>query len=623
MIVDIAIEAEAAVAADASLDIRPMSTIEFWWKSIKLGFFAEPIRFLQYFRDPGEEFLISFTHPIPNLPSDLYRRWIRRKEPALSRSESARIQTIPVTERPEIGILLTVCDPTPRDLKKTLQSVIRQTSPNWKLHIIDDASRNPEVRSLLSSFAAKDNRIALSLREQRSGKAAATNEAFGSASSPFVGCLDQDDLLAPQAVEFISGHLARSADCTLLFTDEDEIDARGRRVNPYFKPQRFSPELFYSYDYVNHWAIRRIDHVRDLGGWRAEFDGAQGYDLSLRSIKTYGFAGIEHLPHVLYHSRAGSPSAVDIEKGRQALVQHFADETGLAVAIASNTMYRIVRPVDAERSGVAVIVPFRDRPELLAACAATVLHKTAYPNLELILIDNGSVLEDARALVDRLGRDPRVKVIRDDNPFNYSRLNNLGVQATTKEFVCLLNNDVEAIEPDWLTDMMSYATLPGVGCVGAKLLYPGGGVQHAGVILGLSGIAGHAFLNASDDASGYFGRLQVASNFSALTGACLLLRRSVYLAAGGLDEEQLPVAYNDIDLCIKILSLGYRNVLTPFARLIHHESASRGSDNTPEKSERFRRESEVMRRRHAAILAHDPFYSPHLSLGKDFRVALE
>ena len=629
-IIDIAIDAETTGVTDAALAIRPMSTIELCLKWARRGFLAEPARFLRYFRDPLDEFLASAAYPAPNLPTDLYRRWIRTREPAFSASESARLQAIPVRERPEIGILLRVCDSEPRHLNKTLNSVIQQTSPNWKLHIADDASRDPEVRSLLSALAATDNRVTLSFREQRGGMSAATNEAFSKASSPFVGCLDHDGLLAPQAVEFVSGHLAGSSDCTLLFTDEDEIDERDRRFNPYFKPRRFSPELFYSTNYINHWAIHRADHVRALGGWRAEFDGAHDYDLNLRAIKTYGFARIEHLPHILYHRRAvaGSAAGVDdkahaTERGRLALAQHFADAPGVGVETVFNAMYRIVRPVDPARSGVAILVPFRDKPELLAACAATVLHKTAYPNLELVLIDNGSVQEDTLALVDNLGRDPRVKIIREDAPYNYARLNNLGVQATDKDFVCLLNNDVEAIEPDWLTDMMSYATAPGVGCVGAKLLYPGGSVQHAGVILGLRGVAGHAFLNAQDGAPGYFGRLQIASNFSALTGACLLLRRSVFLTAGGLDEEQLPVALNDIDLCIKVQSLGYRNVLTPFARLIHHESVSRGLDNTPEKSERARRETEVTRHRHAAILTQDPFYSPHLSLSRDFSVALE
>ena len=629
-ITDIAIDAETAEFTDATLDIRPMPLIEFCWKSLKYGFLTAPTRYLQYFQNPLDDVLISFIYPIANLPAELYRLWIKSREPASSQSESAKIRAIAVTERPEIGILLKVCDPQPRRLDKTLNSVVRQTSPTWKLHIADDASRNPEVRSLLSSFAATDDRVTLSFREQRGGMSAATNEAFGSASSPFVGRLDHDDLLAPQAVEFVAGRLARSSDCTLLFTDEDEIDERERRFNPYFKPRRFSPDLFYSTNYINHWTIRRADHVRALGGWRAEFDGAHDHDLNLRTIKRYGFARIEHLPHILYHCRkiAGSADAVNCKadaaaKGRLALAQHFEDEPGVAVEITASTMYRIVRPVDAARCGVAVLVPFRDRPELLTACAATVLHKTAYANMELILIDNGSVQQDTLALVDTLSRDPRVKVIRHDGPFNYARLNNLGVQATDKEFICLLNNDVEAIESDWLTDMMSYAAAPGVGCVGAKLLYPGGGVQHAGVILGLSGVAAHAFMNAQDGALGYFGRLQIASNFSALTGACLLLRRSVFLAAGGLDEDQLPVAYNDFDLCLKVQSLGYRNVLTPFARLVHHESASRGVENTPEKSERFRREGDVMRHRHAAILKQDPFYSPHLSLSHDFSVTLE
>jgi len=284
-------------------------------------------------------------------------------------------------------------------------------------------------------------------------------------------------------------------------------------------------------------------------------------------------------------------------------------------------MYRIERQLPANQPGVAILVPFRDKPELLATCADSILEKTDYENLELVLIDNGSVERETLDLLEKLRADPRVKIISDSSSFNYSRLNNLGARMTDKEYVCLLNNDIEVINSDWLRDMMSYAVVDGVGCVGPKLYYPRGSIQHAGVVLGMGGVAGHAFLNKSLADAGYFGRLLVASNYSALTGACLLVKRETFFRAGGLDERDLSVAFNDIDFCIKVQALGLRNVFTPFARLIHHESASRGADSTPEKAARFQRECAVMAARHVDILKRDPYYSPHLSLeGSDFSI---
>ncbi len=617
---------------EASLELRPIPMAELFWKSWKKGAVRSPLRFFRYFSDPLDPFLVTFEYPAPRPSIDSYQQWVASREAETIRTREMPAAGVATSEQPEVGILLTVCDPLPGYLKKALDSVLGQSSPKWRLSIADDASTNPEVRAMLESYARNDKRIDLRLREQRGGISAATNDAFRQAISPLIAGLDHDDTLSPQAVELVAGHFCSHGDCQILFSDEDKIDERDTRFGPYFKPRRFSPELFYSYNYINHLTVHRAEAIREIGGWRSEFDGAQDYDLTLRTIKRFGSDRIQHIPHVLYHWRAIAGSAAAdvsyksyaIEKGRLALADHFSDRPGVSVQIASNTMYRIVRQFDQNRAGVAVIVPFRDKPELLAACVDTVLNKTRYSNLQLILIDNGSVDEKTISLLRSLEADPRVKIIADNAPFNYSRLNNIGARATDKEFICLLNNDVEAIEPDWLADMISYAIEPGVGCVGAKLFYPSGSIQHAGVILGMGGVAGHAFLNAQKQDPGYFGRLVVASNYSAVTGACLVVKRDVFLKVGGLDEVELPIAFNDIDFCIKVQSLGLRNVLTPFAALIHRESASRGAENMPEKGVRFRRERDIMKKRHWEILLSDPCYSPHLSLDRsDFGIDLK
>ena len=583
----------SCVPNDAVLEIRPLPLVELFWKSLKQGIARAPVKFFRYFADPLDHFLITFHFPAPRPTLDNYQQWIAGREKAAIRARRTPSTSAVASERPEIGFLLTVCDPQPIYLKKALESVLGQSSPKWRLSIADDASSNPEVRTMLESYARNDERIDLRLREQRGGISAASNDAFALANSPLVACLDHDDTLAPQAAELVADHFSKQGECQMLFSDEDKIDERDYRFNPYFKPRRFSPELFYSCNYINHLTVHRAETIRALGGWRSEFDGAQDYDLNLRTIRRLGSDRIQHIPHILYHWRAIAGSAAAdvgyksyaIEKGRLALQDHFSDRPGTSVQIVSNTMYRIVREFDQSRAGVAVIVPFRDRPELLASCVDSVLNKTSYSNLQLVLIDNGSVEEKTLALLRSLETDPRVKIIADNSPFNYSRLNNIGVRATSKEYICLLNNDVEAVDSGWLVDMMSYAVQPDVGCVGAKLFYPGGSVQHAGIILGMGGPAGHAFLNAQKDDPGYFGRLVVASNYSAVTGACLVVKRDVFMKVDGLDEDALPIsAFNDIDFCIKVQSLGLRNVLTPFARLIHRESASRGAENTPEKN---------------------------------------
>ena len=604
------------------VEFRPISLIEFIWKWLGKRRAGRWSSFIRYFIDPRDNFLVTFEFPKPHLPNEKYESWIANVEPGLISSHREQAAVSVLDERPDVTVLLTVCDPQPRYLKAAIESVLKQTSPRWKLSIADDASTNPDIRSLLSHFATSDQRIHLSPRQQRGGIAAATNEAFRKVQSPFVACLDHDDTLADMAIEAIGDHFASNPTCNILFSDEDKIDERGNRFNPYFKPRRFSPELFFSYNYINHLTVHRSEVVRSLGGWRSEFDGAQDYDLTLRALKTLSLDSVHHLAMVLYHWRAIAGSAAldvsyksyAIEKGRRALESYFAGESSVSISIVANTMYRLSRRLPADPPGVSVLVPFRDRPELLATCVESVLKRTDYENLELVLIDNGSVEKPTLELLAELRADPRVRTISDDGPFNYAYLNNCGARAATKPFLCLLNNDIEVTDPGWLREMMSYAIREEIGCVGAKLYYPGGSIQHAGVVLGIGGVAGHAFLNKRANDPGYFGRLFVTSNYSALTGACLLVRRDRYFQVGGLDQDNLKIAFNDIDFCLKIQALGLRNVFTPFAELVHNESASRGGENTPEKMIRFSKEFAMMRERYGALLTRDPWYSPHLSL---------
>jgi GT2 family glycosyltransferase len=619
---------------DARITLRPISITEFVWHSLRSGFAYRPAAFLSFFRRPEDPFQITFSYPSPpqfETEDKLYHWWIENREQSALDRPASRVD-VGTAEPPTVSILMTVCDPPPNYLAKAIESVFGQTAPNWELLIADDASVNSEVRNLLRKAEASDARVKLMLREARGGISAATNSAMAAATSPFVFCLDHDDMLAPAAVRMISTRFAAKPNLKLLYSDEDKIDQHDNRFKPYFKSD-FSRELLYSYNYINHITAYHADTVRNLGGWRSRFDGAQDYDLNLRMVAGLNDADIDHVPAVLYHWRAIPGSAAmsigfkqyAINAGKLALAEHFQSlSIPASIETVADTMYRVRYGLPEPQPSVSIVIPFRDKPDLLRQVVSSIFAHTSYRNYEIILLDNGSTADETLQLLDVYRRDSRVVVIQSLAPFNYSALNNLAAQHSRADYLCLLNNDTEVINSDWLEDMVGYAIQPGVGCVGAKLLYANGSVQHAGVVIGLGGVALHVFHHRLRDDHGYFGRLRVASNYSALTGACLLVKRDLYLAVGGLDESNLAVAFNDIDLCLRIQNAGFRNVFTPFAELYHFECSSRGTEDTPEKKERFQKEVAFMKSRYGDALDQDRFYSPHLTLTKgDFSIATE
>ncbi|AMN41333.1 glycosyltransferase family 2 protein [Rhodoplanes sp. Z2-YC6860] len=613
---------------DLVVTYRPIALIEYVWHSLRKGALTRFKKFLLYFHRPTEPFIISFEFPAPARFSgekEIYQQWIESHEQALVSSFLLSVEN--AKEYPTISILMPVCDPQPQHLKDALDSVRAQTSPNWTLSIADDASENPEIRQILERAARKDSRIRVQYSARRGGISAATNMAFAQSTAAFVTCLDHDDLLAPEAIEACSRYLAAHPDCRLLTSDEDKVDAWGEiRSAPFFKPQRFSRELFYSSNYINHLTTHHADTVRKVGGWRSVYDGAQDYDLILRSLEVLNESSIHHIPLILYHWRmvVGSTALnigykpYAIKAGKLALTEHLkrsgidADVTQVADAT-----YRVRRALPRVLPKVSILIPFRDQADLLERCVASIFSMTSYKNFEVILVNNGSSDSSTLELIDRLKSTPNIRILDDDRPFNYSRLNNVAAVAADGEYLCLLNNDTEVIAEDWLDEMLSFACVPEIGCVGALLLYPNRTIQHAGVVLGMGGVAGHVFLRYGEGDPGYFGRLLAASNCSAVTGACMMLRRSTFFEVGGLDAQDLAVAFNDIDLCIKVQLHGYRNVITPFAKLIHLESATRGSDHTPDKIARFNREAKTMLQRYGDLLKNDPFYSPNLSLSAE------
>jgi GT2 family glycosyltransferase len=496
--------------------------------------------------------------------------------------------------------------------------------PRWELCIVDDASTNRKVWQLLQKYARRDPRIKVIRRAQNGHISAASNDALSMAKGDFVALLDHDDELAPTALYFVALALNENRELQLLYSDEDKLDACSRRSDPYFKSD-WNPELFLAQNFVSHLGVYRTDLVRRVGGFRIGFEGSQDYDLTLRCLEQIQLKEIKHLPWVLYHWRAGDQSTASCatakpyaqEAARRAVQEHL-DRGGITGTVApSRGVYLQTKyAIPTEQPMVSIVIPTRNHVSSLRKCLDSVFHKTDYENYEIIVLDNESNDSETLEFLATLKKHDRVRVERIEGGFNYSRLNNRGVELSRGSLVALLNNDVEVINDYWLSEMVSRMVRPEVAMVGARLWYPNGTMQHGGVILGAGGIAGHAHVGLRRDDPGYFARAHLAQNLSAVTAACALVRREVYLKLGAFDEN-LAVTFNDIDFCLRLREAGYQIVWSPYAELIHHESASRGFDDSTPKQTRFLAEVDYMNSKWDGLLQRDPFYNPNLSLGQD------
>lgn len=568
----------------------------------------------------------SLGNLVLRLAGTPYSSWIDQFDTLTDTDREAIDQHIRrMPSRPLISVIMPVFEPDEAALHAAIQSVRAQIYPHWELCIADDASTKPWVMPMLTSEAAADGRIKVFRRTINGNISAASNSALSMAQGDFVALMDHDDLLAEQALYEIAAELDRYPEADLIYSDEDKVDRRGRRYQPYFKTD-WSPDLILGHNMVSHLGVYRRSVVEQLGGFRVGYEGSQDYDLTLRVSDATTPDRIRHIPRVLYHWR----QQTDGRSFSQARLMQCADAARRAIGDHLDRMdaggakvvehpslpaySRVIWPLPDPAPKVSLIVPTRDRAELLARCAEGLLHRTAYQPIELLIVDNGSVQQATTALFARLTEDPRVRILSAPGPFNYAALNNQAAAQASGDILVLINNDIDVIGSDWLREMVSRALRPDVGAVGAKLLFPNGRVQHGGDVLGVGGVASHLGLDARRDDPGYFCHLALARDVSAVTGACLAVRRHVYQAIGGLDEVNLQVAFNDVDFCLRLREQGYRVVWTPFAELYHHESASRGSDMTAEALQRFRREVGYMQRRWGTGLAADPFYNPNFSL---------
>jgi GT2 family glycosyltransferase len=536
-----------------------------------------------------------------------YQAWLQRHRISPDQAATMREEAQQFTAQPLISIITPVFNTPVAWLEEAIDSVVAQIYENWELLLVDDASTDAETIAALPQFIARDSRIRFARREESGGISAASNDAIKIARGDWIGLLDHDDFLEPDALFQVVKVLQTHPDADLIYSDEDKLTENGFEA-PSLKPD-WSPDFFLSYNYVCHFTCLRRKLAEEVAGFRPEFDGAQDYDLFLRVTERTN--RIHHVPRVLYHWRRGPTSVADnirrkplaLEAGKRAIEEHLqrrGDPGHVAIDWRTHA-YWVKREIQTAKK-ISIIIPARDRIELLSRCVESLITKTRYHNYEIVIVNNDSVSEEARAYFSRMPH----RLLHFSGPFNFSALNNFAVEQTESPWLLFLNNDVEVIDGEWLSTMAEHVQRPEVGAVGARLLYPNNTIQHAGVVIGVGGIAEHAFRGFPAEHAGVCRQLQVTRNYSCVTGACLLTRRDVFTEVGGFDEERLPVTFNDVDLCLKMRRAGYLVVYTPFAKLYHHESASRR--RTIEALE-----TDVIRERWPELLERDPYYNPNLT----------
>jgi GT2 family glycosyltransferase len=520
-----------------------------------------------------------------------------------------------------VSIICPVYRPRSDEFEAAVTSVRAQTHQNWELIIVDDASGSTELAARIRQLGEIEPRIKPIFAKRNGGISAATNLGLRASRGDYVAFLDHDDVLVERALEMMTDAAARTG-AKVLYSDEDKIDTDGRLSDVHFKPD-WNYRLLLSYNYVCHLLLVERAHLRKLRGLRSAYDGAQDYDLVLRLAEITDSAEIAHVAEVLYHWRrtGGSTAASNVNKpyaveaGGRAIADHLSRRRQPAAVRAKPEVswYDVSWRFTAEPE-VTIIIPYRDQIVMTRSCVDTLLDRTIYGNYRILLVDNWSTSPESFAFADELRGEPRVTVLRVQEKFNFSRLNNLAVQQTTGEFVLFMNNDVTIKDLLWLRRMVDEALAEErVAVVGIKLLYPDGTLQHAGTVLGAGGVGDHAHRGLAGDDPGYFGRAACAQEVSAVTAACMLCRRDAFTAVGGFDEKELAVAFNDVDICLRLRAAGYRIVWTAATAAEHAESWSRGSDFRPEHQIRFFHEHQTMIERWGPVLARDPFYNPHFS----------
>lgn len=609
--------------------LEPFNFISAIYKII--GMFIRGIKFLwrehhflvplslwgKYFKDLRTKLKEIFRNGMylnPEVQKD-YILWLK-KQP------KQEIEDIEITYKPKISIVIPVYNVERKLLSECIDSILNQTYSNFEICLADDKSTNKETIKTLKEYEKKDKRIKVVYRKENGHISKATNSAIELATGEFIGLMDNDDLLTENALEEVVKYLNKDKTLDMIYSDEDKMDMQGKFRDPHFKSD-FAPDTLLSHNYICHFCVLRKSIVDEIGGFRVGYEGSQDHDLFLRFTEKTN--KIAHIPMVLYHWRMipGSTAAtIDsknyaVEAGVKS-VEDALKRRGIKgkVKVELNR-YMIEYTYDKEPS-ISIIIPTKNHAEDTKKCIDSIYEKTNYKNYEVVLVDNDSDEQELFDLIDHYKKEHKnFRVVDAKMPFNYSKINNIAVKTCKSDYIVLLNNDTELITADWLKIMVGYAMQKHIGTVGVKLLYKDNTIQHAGVVVGVGGIAVHSFIGFVRNSVGLYARLALPHNYSANTAACLMVSRKKYDEVGGLEEE-LMVAYNDIDFNLKLLEKGYYNVFLPQVELYHYESKTRGLDTTTEKYKRFIKEQNYMYDKWKDIIERDPFYNKNFSKSKTF-----
>lgn len=528
--------------------------------------------------------------------------------------------------QPLISILIPTYNIGREYLSECIDSVLNQHYKNFEICLADDNSTSKETIETLKEYEKKDKRIKVVYRKENGHISKATNTALKMAKGEFVGLMDNDDLLTENALYEMVYALNQNKKLDLIYSDEDKLDMSGRRCEPHFKPD-YSPDTLLGGNYICHFEILRKSIVDEIGGERSEFVGAQDFDLFLRFVEQTTPDRICHIPKILYHWRKVPGSTADtienkeyaIEAGKKAVEEAMKRRKKQAEVIVpiESTQY-IVEYKYKKEPKVSIIIPTRDYFETLDKCLKSIYKNTTYKNYEIIIVNNDSKEKETIKLFSKYKKKySNFKVVEAPGEFNFPKINNIAVKECTGKYLLFLNNDTEVITPTWINSMVGYAMQEHIGAVGPKLLYPDDTIQHGGVVVGIEGAARHAFLHSEMDSFGFYGRLLVPYNYSAVTAACMMIEKKKFIEVGKFNED-LKVALNDIDLNLKLLEKGYYNVFLPQVELYHYESKSRGLDTTSKKYQQFLEEKKYFQDKWKKYINKDPFYNENLSLKYDF-----
>ena len=590
---------------------------KFLWK--EHHFIVPPFLWKKYFKRFIQKIKLSFNmeyyHPFKQKD---YLKWIVQNE---TETEYKKLKY-----RPLISILIPVYNINREYLSECLDSILKQKYNNFEVCLADDCSTLAETKDTLKEYEAKDSRIKVVYRKTNGHISKATNSALKIAKGEFVALMDNDDVLTENALYEMVYALNQNKELDFIYSDEDKMDMGGNRCEPHFKPD-YSPDSLLGGNYICHFEILRRTIMNDIGGFKSEYVGAQDFDLFLRFIEKTTSDRIYHIPKILYHWRKVPGSTADtieskdyaIENGRKA-VEDAIKRRGVDADVLTpiRSTHYIVEYKYEKEPLVSIIIPTKDLAEILSNCLNSIYLKTKYKNFEVIVVDNDSVEKQTFDLFDKYKNDHKnFKVVKVNGEFNYSKINNLAVKQANGDYLLFLNNDTEVYTETWINSMVGYAMQYHIGAVGVKLLYPDDTVQHGGVVLGIDGSARHAFLHTPSDSYGFYGRLLVPYNYSAVTAACMMIKKSKFDEVG-MFNEKLKVAFNDIDLNLKLLEKGYYNVFLPQVEVYHYESKSRGLDSTNEKYQKFLNEKKYLEKQWGSYLKNDKFYNPNFSLKYDF-----